>query len=82
MAAINQARLLVRQLNTRDPIYQLGFPYLDTLKVLQKYDGNVVSMPQCSEKDLQDVYARRNVAAVFAEVPSNPLLKTLPAAEL
>lgn len=58
---------------------QLGFPYVDTLKVQQKF-GAGVYVPYADARDLEKVEAlvkAGGIAAVFCEVPGNPLLRVI-----
>lgn len=82
MAAIYSAYRLVRLLKgSRDPVVVFGFPYLDTLKIMQRYEINPAG---CfffgfgNEEDmvaLELLLSRQSIAAVFTEFPSNPLLR-------
>jgi len=58
---------------------QLGFPYLDTLKIQQKF-GDGIYVPYTTPDDLavvERLVRQGDIAAVFCEVPGNPLLKTI-----
>ena len=58
---------------------QFGFPYVDTLKILEKFGGGAAFFPQGTEADLDILAATVSVeplAGIFTEVPSNPLLTT------
>jgi len=61
------------------PVAQFGFPYVDTLKVLQKF-ANEARFLQCGDaadlERLEDACRAGSVGAVFTELPSNPLLLT------
>jgi cystathionine gamma-synthase len=55
-----------------------GFPYTDTLKILQKFGAGVEFFPQGDAEDLQKLEAllgRDEIAGIFCEFPSNPLLR-------
>ena len=58
-----------------------GFPYLDTLKLLQRKEINprdVVFLGHGEEDDLltlETLLKSQRVLALFTECPSNPLLK-------
>lgn len=56
------------------------FPYIDTLKVLQKFGPGCLFYGHGSEQDLDDLEARLEAGerylALFCEFPSNPLLKS------
>ncbi|KAI0798356.1 pyridoxal phosphate-dependent transferase [Xylaria sp. FL0064] len=55
-----------------------GFPYVDTLKILQKFGPGAVFYGQGSAADLDDLEARLQAGdrflALFCEFPGNPLL--------
>ncbi|KAI0198678.1 pyridoxal phosphate-dependent transferase [Astrocystis sublimbata] len=55
-----------------------GFPYVDTLKILQKFGPGAVFYGHGSSADLDDLEARlkggERVLALFCEFPGNPLL--------
>lgn len=58
------------------PTVQLGFPYVDTLKLQQKLGGGGILLHklECIEEDLKALLAKQRVAACFGEIPGNPLL--------
>ncbi|KAL1844133.1 hypothetical protein VTJ49DRAFT_4985 [Mycothermus thermophilus] len=55
-----------------------GFPYVDTLKILQKFGPGAVFYGHASESDLDDLEKRlesgERFLALFCEFPGNPLL--------
>jgi len=55
-----------------------GFPYVDTLKILQKFGPGCVFYGHASEADLDDLEARlrkgERFLGLFCEFPGNPLL--------
>jgi cystathionine gamma-synthase len=56
-----------------------GFPYTDTLKILEKFGSGVEFFPRGDAVDLaslRDLLAREEIAGIFCEFPSNPLLNT------
>ncbi|KAI9680781.1 MAG: Structural maintenance of chromosomes protein 6 [Caeruleum heppii] len=57
-----------------------GFPYIDTLKVLEKWGPGCLFYGQGSAKDLDDLEKRlrggERYLALFCELPGNPLLKS------
>lgn len=56
---------------------QLGFPYVDTLKVLQKFGPGAAFFPTGDDREidtLATVLANNSACGLFTEVPSNPLL--------
>jgi cystathionine gamma-synthase len=79
MAAIYAA---FRAITARRPgkrTVMFGFPYTDTLKILQKFGSGVEFFPRGHAEDLKNLAAlldREEIAGIFCEVPSNPLLQT------
>ena len=79
MAAIYAAfqTLLSRRPGQR--MVMFGFPYTDTLKILQKFGPGVEFFARGDEADLQrlgELLEKEQIAGIFCEVPSNPLLHT------
>ena len=58
------------------PTAQLGFPYVDTLKLQQKigHDGILLHHLENIESELKSLVHRQPLAACFCEIPGNPLL--------
>ncbi len=58
------------------PTAQLGFPYVDTLKLQQKLGAGGVLLHNLSTigQDLRQLLARQSLAGCFGEIPGNPLL--------
>ncbi|KAJ5594540.1 uncharacterized protein N7459_000748 [Penicillium hispanicum] len=69
-------------MNTRGLLKSIcfGFPYTDTLKILQKWGPGCLFYGHGSSEDLDDLEARlmkgERFLALFTEAPGNPLLKT------
>ncbi|KAI5466528.1 pyridoxal phosphate-dependent transferase [Mariannaea sp. PMI_226] len=67
-------------LTTREPLKSInfGFPYVDTLKILQKFGPGCLFYGHASDKDLDDLEAKlksgERFLALFCEFPGNPLL--------
>ncbi|KAI1751134.1 pyridoxal phosphate-dependent transferase [Xylaria castorea] len=67
-------------LKTRPPqkSVNFGFPYVDTLKILQKFGPGAIFYGHGSEADLDNLEARLRAGekflALFCEFPGNPLL--------
>jgi cystathionine gamma-synthase len=61
------------------PTAQLGFPYVDSLKLQQKFGHGAVLLPDAATADagLAALLERQRLAACFCEVPGNPLLGTV-----
>ena len=76
MAAQFAALQAVRKRTPGQPTAQLGFPYVDTLKLQQKLgDGGILLHRLDSlESELGALLGRQPLAACFCEIPGNPLL--------
>lgn len=56
---------------------QLGFPYVDTLKIQEKFGHETIFLPYKSAADLdelQNLLDKKKISAVFTEFPCNPLI--------
>eukprot|EP00164_Ancoracysta_twista_P001409 GFYU01001834.1.p1 GENE.GFYU01001834.1~~GFYU01001834.1.p1 ORF type:complete len:624 (+),score=210.95 GFYU01001834.1:513-2384(+) len=81
MAAIFNAHRIVRKLFPARKSVMFGFPYLDTLKILQRPDWGPGChfFPRGDDRDydaLEALLATEKVSALFVEFPGNPLLVT------
>ena len=58
------------------PTAQLGFPYVDTLKLQQKFGHGAALLHNLTtiEADLHELMHRQPLAGCFGEIPGNPLL--------
>jgi cystathionine gamma-synthase len=76
MAAQLAALEAVKERAPGRPTAQLGFPYVDTLKLQQKmgHGGILLHHLGTIEGELREVMARQPLAACFCEIPGNPLL--------
>jgi len=76
MAAQYAALAAVRALRPGQPTVQLGFPYVDTLKLQQKAGEGATLLHRLDsvEEDLKKLIERQPLAACFCEIPGNPLL--------
>lgn len=76
MAAQFAALRIVMQRAPERPTVQLGFPYVDTLKLQQKFGHGGVLLHRLDTiaDDLAALLERQPVAACFGEIPGNPLL--------
>jgi len=69
-------------MNARRPMKSIcfGFPYTDTLKILQKWGPGCLFYGHGSSEDLDDLESRlkngERFLGLFTEAPSNPLLRT------
>ncbi|KAG5788501.1 hypothetical protein H9Q69_012432 [Fusarium xylarioides] len=67
-------------LHVREPAQSInfGFPYVDTLKILQKFGPGCLFYGHASSEDLDDLEARlkngERFLGLFCEFPGNPLL--------
>ena len=76
MAAQLDALRAVIQRTPGRPTAQLGFPYVDTLKLQQKFGVGATLLHdlQRISDDLHALIQGRPLAACFSEIPGNPLL--------
>jgi cystathionine gamma-synthase len=76
MAATHAALRIVMTRTPGRPTVQIGFPYVDTLKLQEKFGHGATllhDLSHCSS-DLQTLIAKGQLAACFSEIPGNPLL--------
>lgn len=76
MAAQFAALRVVMARSAGRPTAQLGFPYVDTLKLQQKlgHGGILLHHLDTIAEDLRALLDREPLAACFCEIPGNPLL--------
>jgi cystathionine gamma-synthase len=76
MAAQFAALQAVMERTPDKPTAQLGFPYVDTLKLQQKLGNGGILLHHLGtiESELQALLRRQALAACFCEIPGNPLL--------
>ncbi|MGA1538882.1 MAG: PLP-dependent transferase [Chthoniobacterales bacterium] len=77
MAAIFTAFQAVTARRPGKRTVMFGFPYTDTLKILEKFGRGVEFYPRGDAQDLarlSDLLEEEEVAGIFCEFPSNPLL--------
>ncbi|MBM3881737.1 MAG: PLP-dependent transferase [Verrucomicrobia bacterium] len=76
MAAMLAALEAVRRRAPGRQTAQLGFPYVDTFKLQQKFGegGHLLHDLGRIEADLTELLGRQPLAACFCEIPGNPLL--------
>lgn len=76
----NTHQIAMTALGTEKKSICFGFPYIDSLKVLEKWGPGCLFYGHGSPEDLDDLEARlaggEKFLALFTEVPGNPLLKT------
>ncbi|KAK4229289.1 putative cystathionine gamma-synthase [Podospora fimiseda] len=77
-AIFNAHRALLGARSSNLKSINFGFPYVDTLKILEKFGPGVVFYGHASESDLDDLESRlekgERFLALFCEFPGNPLL--------
>ncbi|KAL1851777.1 Cystathionine gamma-synthase [Paecilomyces lecythidis] len=75
----NVHQILLHTLGEKKSIC-FGFPYIDTLKILEKWGPGCLFYGHGSSEDLDDIEKRlrggERVLALFTEFPGNPLLKS------
>ena len=76
MAAQFAALRAVRKLSPGLPTAQLGFPYVDTLKLQEKFGEGATLLHHLDTiaEDLRLLLSRQPLAACFCELPGNPTL--------
>jgi cystathionine gamma-synthase len=76
MAAQHAALRVINARRPGLPTAQLGFPYVDTLKLQQKVGrgGMLLHRLETIEADLSSLMQRQPLGACFGEIPGNPLL--------
>lgn len=76
MAAQFAALQAVRERFPGRATAQLGFPYVDTLKLQQKFGDGATLLHRLDTiaQDLERLLARQELAGCFCEIPGNPML--------
>jgi cystathionine gamma-synthase len=76
MAAQFAALRALLALNPGLPTVQIGFPYVDTLKLQEKFGSSVILLHDLARAagDLAAMLAGGRLAGCFCEIPGNPLL--------
>jgi len=76
MAAQDAALRVVNARRPGLPTAQLGFPYVDTLKLQQRigHGGTLLHRLDTVEEDLKNLMRHQPLGACFSEIPGNPLL--------
>lgn len=81
MTAVAVAHRAIVALRPGLPTVQFDFPYVDVLRVQQEFGSGVEFFPMVDDAALDRVRALAaagEIAGVFCEIPSNPLLKAAP----
>ncbi len=77
MAAFYTALEVIREIHPNRPTLQLGFPYVDVLKLPRViFEGSDLLL-NINEKTLEEAIEKLNPAALVVEIPSNPMLKCI-----
>jgi cystathionine gamma-synthase len=80
MNAIFTAHRVMRLARGEMKSIMYGFPYVDTLKILQKWGPGALFYGMSSQEELDDLETRlasgERYLAVFCEFPGNPLLRS------
>src|SRR5208337_2201268 len=78
MAAIFAGLRALLRLAPGQPCVQLGFPYVDTLKLQRKvgHGGILLHRLEDAEADLGRLLGSQRLAGCFCEIPGNPMLGT------
>ncbi|HMP77687.1 MAG TPA: PLP-dependent transferase [Kiritimatiellia bacterium] len=77
MAALFTLYRALRRMHPGRALVQLGFPYVDTLKILQDFGAPHVFLPKADAADIDRLAAvcdEAPPAGLFGEFPSNPVL--------
>lgn len=80
MAAFFSVHRAICGLTPGKKTLQLDFPYVDALKVQENFGSGVVFLPDATGEHFDEALSRIRAgefAAVFCEVPSNPLLSAV-----
>ncbi len=80
MGAIFTAHQAITDINPQQKTIQLGFPYVDSLKVQEKFGAGVHFLKYNDDNDLaavEEIIRNEKIAAVFCEFPGNPLLQSI-----
>ncbi|EPS40310.1 hypothetical protein H072_5867 [Dactylellina haptotyla CBS 200.50] len=79
MSAIYNTHKLIQELFGPCKMVEFGFPYLDTLKILQKFGDGCLFFGNGDDQDLdqlEKLLQNERISGLFCEFPSNPLLRT------
>jgi cystathionine gamma-synthase len=80
MAAIYAAYKLTQQLFSQKKTVQFGFPYVDTAKIQEKFGQGFHFLPKADQADLESLkklLIGEQIAGLFTEFPTNPLLSSV-----
>jgi cystathionine gamma-synthase len=76
MSATYAALRVLMKRRPNHPTVQIGFPYVDTLKLQQKFGTSTTLLHDLvhATRDLETIIQRNVPAGCFCEIPGNPLL--------
>ncbi len=80
MAAIYHVYQVLQQKYPDRATVQLGFAYVDTVKIQENFNLPFYSFPMGNEQELDELEAlltKEKISAVFCEFPTNPLLQSI-----
>jgi len=77
MASLTSALEALNKLFPKRPILQIGFPYVDVLKLPQEIFSGSDLLLETNTSNLASELDRRKPSAVIIELPSNPMLQCL-----
>tara|TARA_Y100001968_G_C19453774_1_gene770676 strand:+ start:1759 stop:3225 length:1467 start_codon:yes stop_codon:yes gene_type:complete len=77
MASLTTALRIIRTVRPHGKFLQLGFPYVDVLKLPQEIFGGCDLLIETKEEDLRIALNQREPAAIIVELPSNPMLMSV-----
>jgi cystathionine gamma-synthase len=77
MTAFYETYKALTKLKPNAKTIQIGFPYVDSLKIQQRFDTECYLIADNNLDQLKDIILQEPIAAVFCELPSNPELRTI-----
>ncbi len=77
MAALTTALAAIRSFRREGEFLQLGFPYVDVLKLPQEVFGGCQLQLETNEASLLAEINKKKPAAIIVELPSNPMLRCI-----
>ena len=77
MAALTTALSAIRSIRPKGKFLQLGFPYVDVLKLPQEIFGGCELQIETSPETLISELNKKDPAAIIVELPSNPMLQCI-----
>ena len=77
MSALTTALGAIRKIRPTNPFLQLGFPYVDVLKLPQEIFGGSELLIKSTQEELTQKFKNHKPAAIIVELPSNPMLQCI-----